>query len=84
MESTDYFAWPAGRVVTKAEPGRRPQSFAKRHSVHHPGLGFSNAKQFPNVNLDQDVASKAIDNRNDSSRMETAPKSQLNRSFSTG
>ena len=27
--------------------------------VHHPGLGFSNAKQFPNVNLDHDVTPKA-------------------------
>jgi hypothetical protein len=59
MESTDHFAWLTGRVATKADPARRPQSFAKRHSVHDPGLRFSNAKQFSNVNLDQGVTSKA-------------------------
>jgi hypothetical protein len=59
IESTDHFPWLAGRVAPEAEPARRAQSFAKRHSVHHPGLGFGNAKQFPDVNLDQDVTPQA-------------------------
>jgi hypothetical protein len=50
--------WPDVLLPRQSQPGK-PQSFAKRHSFHHLGLGLSNATQFPNVNFDQDVTPKA-------------------------
>ena len=45
--------WPDVLLPRQSQPGNR--SRLQSDSVHHPGLGFSNAKQFPNVNLDRSV-----------------------------
>jgi len=50
----------AGRgVAPEAEPARRPQSFASDIVFIILGSALGNAKQFPNVNRDQDVTPKA-------------------------